>query len=214
MDAVIFDMDGVIVDSERYWQPLEEELFAETVGPGVVTPTEVTGMNIRDEYDYLEEEYGTSLSKDEFIGQYDATASQVYESDVDLMPEFERVLATVRDREVRLALASSSPIAWIRMVLDRFDLHEWFEEVVSGDELDARSKPEPDIYLHTASLLGVDPEQCVAVEDSAHGARAAKAAGMYCIGFRTDLNQNQDLSAADIVVENPSELRDVLLEAM
>ena len=113
----------------------------------------------------------------------------------------------MRSAATPVALASSSPANWIDIVLDRFDLRESFDAVVSADVLDGkRGKPEPDIYLLTASRLREDPKRCIVIEDSKNGILSARAAGMYCIGFRNGFNQEQDLSAANMLIDSYAEL--------
>lgn len=208
MNAVLFDMDGVVVDSEHYWPELEEgEIFPEVVGPDRLSAAEITGMNVEDQYEYLAERFELEVAKDEFLGLYDDAARDLYTDKVTLMAEFESLLTSIRLATDHVALVSSSPERWIELVLDRFELHDAFDEVVSADHISTQSKPSPDIYLHTASLLNVEPTECVAVEDSVHGIRAATDAGMYCLGYRTAANEGHDLSAADCVVEGANELR-------
>lgn len=207
MNAVIFDMDGVIVDSERYWQRIEERhILAEAVEAGALSASEITGMSVGDVYDYLDDRFETRVTREEFADLYDEGATELYTERVTLMDGFDRVLDSIRARGLKLALASSSPHRWIEMVTERFDLADAFDVVVSAEDIDAESKPAPDIYRHTADLLGVAPDRCIAVEDSTHGVSAAKEAGMYCIGYR-GAGGGQDLSRADVIVENAAELR-------
>lgn len=212
MVAVIFDMDGVIVDSERYWEENSEEVLADAVASDDISFSDVQGMNVADQYDHLEEHFSVSITKEEYVNRYDEKAEQIYTENVELLPGFEAVTASLLEDGVPVALASSSFRDWIQMVLDRFDLVDIFQVVVSVEDIDGRSKPAPDIYIYTAERLGADPEECVVVEDSAHGVTAAKEAGMQCVGFRTDLNQDQDLSHADTIVEGAGELREFFEE--
>lgn len=212
MQAVFFDMDGVVVDSERFWVELEEgEILPQAVADATVTADETTGMNYREIYDYLAERYEMAVEKDEWVRLYDDVAEELYGERVALMDGFPELLAALHDRGVRVGLVSSSPIDWIGWVLDRFDVRDGFDLLVSADELPVAGKPEPDVYLHAAEELGVAPEDCVVVEDSANGARAANAAGMYTIGYRNASDSEQDLSVADEVVDDPAELRERLL---
>ncbi|MFC6733159.1 HAD family phosphatase [Haladaptatus sp. DYSN1] len=209
-EAVLFDMDGVIVDSERYWiQQERDHIFPETV-EGDITPAETTGMNVEDIYDFLDAEFETLVSKAEFLGRYDTAASHIYREEVALMEGFRDLVASLRAAGVKVALVSSSKHDWIEMVLDRFDLHEAFDLVVSAEDIDGASKPEPDIFLHAASRLSVEPSACVVVEDSTHGVQAAVAAGMYCIGYAPD-SPGQNLTAADDVANGPADLKEKLL---
>jgi HAD superfamily hydrolase (TIGR01509 family) len=207
VNAVIFDMDGVIVDSERHWGDLEEGyIFLEAVDSDAVTAAEIAGMNVNDVYDYLDEKYGTVVNRQRFLGLYDEAAEELYTEKAELLPGFAALVEELRERDLEVAVASSSPPHWIQMVLDEHELEQSFDEIVSAEHIDGHSKPDPDIYLHTASLLGVEPEECVAIEDSSHGVQAAKAAGMRCIGYRTPANRNQDLSRSDVVIEGPERL--------
>lgn len=208
VDAAIFDMDGVIVDSERYWVQEQRTILATAVPDADVAPGDLRGMNVMDQYDYLADRFDVAVSKEEYFDLYDEKAAAVYTDKAALMEGFTDLLATIRDRGVKTAIASSSFRHWIRLMLDRFDLAEHFEVVVSAEDIDGRSKPAPDIYLHAAHELGVAPERCVVVEDSGHGIEAANAAAMYCIGYNVD--EEQDLSHADVVVAGPAALRDAL----
>lgn len=211
MDAVCFDMDGVIVDSERHWIPLEtERILPRAVPSGEVHASEITGMNVTHLYAYLSEQYGTAISEKEFLGLYDEVAEELYTERVTLMDGFEEFLRTLRGRGIRVALVSSSPHRWIEIVLDQFGLRSAFDAIVSAEDIDGDGKPAPDVYRYAASELGVPPDRCVAVEDSAHGVKAAIGAGMVCVGYRTDINDNQELSEATAVVEGPDALRGYL----
>jgi HAD superfamily hydrolase (TIGR01509 family) len=209
--AVLFDMDGVIVDSERYWVELEEEEIYPAVVADEVDTEETTGMNFREIYDYLDEHYETTASKEEFVERYEEAAREIYGEKVELMDGFRDVLADLRDDGRRVALVSSSPHDWIDRARDRFGLRGDFDEIVSAEEIDGKSKPEPDVYEYAAETVGVESEDAIAVEDSENGVKSAKAAGMKAVGYRNKSDANLDLSAADAVAESPGELRDVLL---
>jgi HAD superfamily hydrolase (TIGR01509 family) len=212
MDAVCFDMDGVVVDSETFWEPAERDRIYPEAVPGTdVDPAATTGMNYREIYDYLAERYAVALSREEFVALYDEVAAELYGERVELMDGLPALLEGLRDAGVAVALVSSSPHDWIGVVLDRFALREDFEAVVSAEDVDAPGKPEPFVYEHAASRIGVDPGDAVAVEDSRHGVAAAVAADMTAVGYRSASNRGVDLSAADLVVEAPDELREALL---
>lgn len=212
MVAVIFDMDGVIVDSERYWEENTEDVLEEAVASDEVSFSDVQGMNVMDQYDHITEEFTVNISKEEYFARYDEKAAEVYQEHVDLLQGFRQMLEQIRADGIPVALVSSSFRHWIQMVLDRFELDDAFSLVVSAEDIDGRSKPAPDIYIYAAEQLGVDPGECVVIEDSSHGVNAAKNAGMRCIGFRTDINAAQDLSHADIIVEGEEELQEFFRE--
>ncbi|WP_246045825.1 HAD family hydrolase [Halorussus ruber] len=210
--AVLFDMDGVIVNSERYWVEIEEEEILPSAVEGSADTSETTGMNFREIYDYLEERNEMTASKDEFVKRYEEAARDIYGEKVDLQEGFRDLVTELRESGRTVALVSSSPHDWINRMLDRFDLREAFDRVVSAEEIDGKGKPEPDVYEYAAEQVGVAPEECVAVEDSANGVESAKRAGMQAVGFRNESDDELDLSAADAVAESPEELRTILLE--
>ena len=209
MDAVCFDMDGVLVDSEDYWHPYEREQLLPLVGLEDLDLDEITGMNYREIYDYLDATYEIETDREAFLGWYEETATSIYGEEVALLDGAERLLAELRDRDVTLALVSSSPHDWIDVVLDRFDLE--FDAVVSAEGFDGPGKPEPGIYEHAAERVGVDPADAVAVEDSVHGIESASRAGMHVVGFRHGSADETDRSRADYVADSPAGLREHLL---
>jgi HAD superfamily hydrolase (TIGR01509 family) len=209
VDAVLFDMDGVLVDSERFWHAFEDEwVFAEAT-QGTPSREETTGRNYREIYDYLTETYGTTVSKEEFVRRYDEYAMEVvYGDGVTLMDGATGLFDALRER-VSVGIVSSAPQPWIAVVRDRFGLDP-LDLVLSAEDIDGPGKPEPDVYEHAAAELGVAPGECVAVEDSYNGVLAASRAGAYTVAYRTPQNQDVDHSAADEVAEGPEELRAAL----
>ncbi|MFC7213989.1 HAD family hydrolase [Saliphagus sp. GCM10025334] len=213
MRAVLFDMDGVLVDSEDYWVTLErEELLPQVVPNQDVAVAEITGMNYREIYDYLDAEYETAVSREEFLDLFEDAAETLYRDHVALLEGTYDLLDELEERDVPRAIVSSSPHDWIDVVLERFDLAGRFDAVVSAEEIDGPGKPEPDVFEYAAAELGVDPGECVVLEDSEHGIRAAARAGTTCIAYEIDAHDDVDYSPADAVVETPRELREAVLE--
>ncbi|WP_101298107.1 HAD family hydrolase [Halegenticoccus soli] len=211
MDAVLFDMDGVIVNSEDYWHEFEEAtLFPETLADARPDNDEITGMNYREIHDYLDENYELVVERAEFIDLYDRTATEIYGEKVTLMDGFPDLCEDLRDRGRAIAIVSSAPPDWIATVVDRFDLGP-LDLVLSAEDIDEPGKPQPHVYEHAAAELGREPEDCTVVEDSTNGALSAARAGAYVVGYRTETNAGTDLSAADVVVNGPEELRAELL---
>jgi HAD superfamily hydrolase (TIGR01509 family) len=201
---VIFDMDGVIVDSERHWKLLEG-FFLRSLVPawGERDQGRIIGLSLHDLYRMLVDEYGVTETRERFTALYFEMANEIYAEKVSLMEGFQDVLLRLAEQDVPVALASSSPLPWINIVLDRFALRPYFRVVISADELaDGEGKPSPTIYLLAAQRLGVAPGDCIVIEDSQNGVLSAKRAGMYCIGFRNGFNDEQDLSAADTIIHS------------
>jgi HAD superfamily hydrolase (TIGR01509 family) len=205
-------MDGVVVDSERHWVPLENDRILPRVVDGAADPSasEITGMHVADAYAYLDHKYGTTVSLTEFVAAYDDAAEVLYDDRVTLLAGFDALLDAFAASDVAVALVSSSPHHWIDRVLDRFGLHDAFDVVVSGDDVDGESKPAPDVYEHAADRLDVDPSRAVAVEDSAHGLAAARAAGMHVVGYQTASNADLEFRDAHEVAVGPARLHEVL----
>ena len=214
MSAVLFDMDGVLVDSEDYWTEFQrEEILPAAVPDEGVAVAEVTGMNYRETYDYLESEYGTAISRDRFETLFEETAREIYREHVEPLEGLDDLLAKLDSLGVTTAVVSSSPHEWIGIVLERFDLEGDFDRVVSAEEIDAPGKPEPDVFEYAASEVDVPAEECVIVEDSENGVEAAARAGAYVIAYRIDAHDDLDLSPADAIVDSPAELREAVLES-
>jgi HAD superfamily hydrolase (TIGR01509 family) len=210
MDALLFDMDGVVVDSEDYWHRAErEELLPAVLSGDQPDLDEITGMPYREIYAYLDANYETTVSEAEFVDLYDETAETVYRERVDLLDGFGEVRDAAREAGVPVGLVFSSPPTWIGYVLNRFGLE--FDLTLSDDDVAGPGKPEPRIYEAAADRLGVDAADCVAVEDSENGSLAASRAGMTVIGYRVSHNTETDLSACDVVPDGPDSLREELL---
>jgi HAD superfamily hydrolase (TIGR01509 family) len=206
MDAVIFDMDGVIVDSEIHWKTTEG-YFLQSLIPGwsMNDQDRIIGLGVHDVYSLLVSTYHLQQTKEEFLAFYQEMANEIYGHKVSLMEGFTELFSDLTKNNIPVALASSSPRSWINIMLERFSLRESFKVVVSADELAGEGKPSPAIYLLTAKRLGVSPDRCIAIEDSKNGVLAAKNAEMFCIGFRNGFNEEQDLSGADVVIHHFAE---------
>lgn len=210
MKALIFDMDGVVVNSVGYWNEIREEIIREDLGIEDVDVSELVGMNADDEYDYLAEDHTPQRSKESYVSLLEERANEIYRERVSILTDYEEILAAARESGLRLGLVSASYRTRVEMVLDRFDLEQYFDAAVAGDDITGPSKPEPAIYEHAVSLLETEPEKAVTVEDSEHGVTAAKEAGLYCIGYAH--HPGQPLEHADETVDTEAELRERLLE--
>ncbi|WP_257299484.1 HAD family phosphatase [Haloarchaeobius sp. FL176] len=203
-EAVLFDMDGVLVDSEHYWVEREErDILPWAVPDATVEPSEITGMNYREIHDYLVEHYDVAVAKEEWVARFDETAAEIYAEHAALLPGFADWLPAARG-DVPVAVVSSSPHHWIDLVRERFDLA--FDARVSAEDIDGPGKPAPDIYEYAADVVDLAPDRCVAVEDSEHGIASAVAAGCTCVGYVSGADDSLDHSAADHVVDSPEEL--------
>ena len=206
MDAVIFDMDGVIVDSEIHWKTTEGYFLQSLIPTWSVNDQDrIIGLGVLDLYLLLANTYHLQKTKEQFLEIYQEMANEIYGQKVSLMEGFTDLLNALNSKNIPVALASSSPASWINIMLERFSLRDSFKVVVSADELAGQGKPSPAIYLLTATRLGVRPDKCIAIEDSKNGVLSAKNAEMFCVGYRNGYNEEQDLSRADMIIHHFAE---------
>lgn len=179
-EAVVFDLDGVLVDSELAWDEARRQLAEETGGQWHPDATrEMMGMSSIEWSRYMHDRIGVPMTPEEISDAVVERIAALYRARLPLLPG---AIESVRSLAKRwpLAVASSSNRPVIDLVLDLAGIAEAFEATVSSEEV-GRGKPAPDVYLEAARRLGVAPERCVAIEDSANGIRAADAAGMAVI---------------------------------
>jgi HAD superfamily hydrolase (TIGR01509 family) len=204
--AVIFDMDGVLVDSERYWKQSEREITSR-LAPAwdPERSKELMGMNITQMFYFLDSELDPDVTRDEFTGMFNRLADSIYLEKVSMPPGCMELIEGLRKEGIRMAVASSSPLNWIEMVVERFGLTQ-FEALVSAEHVGHRGKPNPDIFLYAARQLGLEPGECLVIEDSENGVAAAGRAGMKCVALKNSSNEGHDLSGADMVIKGFDEL--------
>lgn len=213
IDALVFDFDGLILDTET---PEYETVAAEFAAHGLELPVEswqqiVGGADHPHWLDRLEGELGVPLPDRQLVLERRRAAHHrriaaevVLEGVVDLLDE-------AVARGVPVAVASSSPSQWVDGHLERLALRHHFAVVRCRDHV-ARAKPWPDLYLAAVEAVGARPARSVALEDSHNGSRAAKAAGLRCVVVPNGITAAQDFSHADLVVRSMAELRwDVLV---
>ncbi|MGH7791373.1 MAG: HAD family hydrolase [Thermodesulfobacteriota bacterium] len=199
--AVIFDMDGVMIDSEPLWEKTERILLGRR---GIdYNPTyrdKIVGLNQKDSGKLLRETFSLLETVEELLEERTKILLSLYEKELELVPGLLTLLNELKENGFNLALASSSPYKIIKFVLDKFSLNEFFRVVVSGDFVKL-GKPHPDIYLHTAKELGVKPWECVVIEDSINGLKSAKAASMLCIALPDKRLSPKEFEIADLMLD-------------
>ncbi|WP_338839478.1 HAD family hydrolase [Flavobacterium ginsenosidimutans] len=207
--TVIFDMDGVIVDTEpvhRYAYYLQ---FSEL---NIEVPEEMytsfTGFSTRNTFQTLKSYFPTVEQEVEDLIQRKRTIfNDAFDTkeDLYLLDGVEDLIKDLYKNGLQLILASSASKVTIDRVFTRFNLHQYFTHIVSGEDF-PQSKPNPAIFIHAASLSVAPKEECIIIEDSTNGVKAAKGAGIYCVGYRSEHSHLQDLSEADLVIDHFSEL--------
>jgi HAD superfamily hydrolase (TIGR01509 family) len=215
VEAVVFDLDGVIVDSEHVWDEVREELARERGGRWHDrAQADMMGMSSPEWSRYMHEVIGLPDAPEEINAEVVRRMEARYAAELPLIAgaiEAVRRLASA----YRLGLASSSNRTVIDSVLSASGLDELFEVTVSSEEV-PRGKPAPDVYLEAARRLGVSPERSAAVEDSANGIRSAKAAGMRVIAIpnRRYPPSAELLEVADRVLDSVKELTSGVIAGM
>jgi HAD superfamily hydrolase (TIGR01509 family) len=200
--AVVFDMDGVLVDTEHLWDEVREELTTEWGGRYTPEAQEaMMGMSSLEWSRYLHETVGLREPPETINAEVVRRMLARYEVELPVVPGAVEAVRRLDGEGFRLAVASSSNRERIDAVLRRIELAALFEATVSSEEV-ARGKPAPDVYVEAARRLDVAPEKCAAIEDSASGIRAARAAGMRVIAYpnRHYPPSAEVLSTADAVI--------------
>jgi HAD superfamily hydrolase (TIGR01509 family) len=205
--AVIFDMDGVLIDSEPLHCMADNQLLKEL---GADAPEKYldrfAGWTDDAMWKAIKRDYNIAKSISGIKElQVPIKLKLLRESGYKAITGVIELLGDIKGRRIQIAIASSSPRIFIEAVVEKIEIGQYFDLILSGEEVE-RSKPEPDIFLKAAALLKVKPSECVVVEDSQSGTIAAKKAGMLCIGYRNANSGNQDLSVADFIV---NDIRDI-----
>lgn len=207
MKAVIFDMDGVIIDSE----PIHFEVDMQTMknfGCSISKEELNKYVGTTNEYMFtdIKNKYKLNKSAEEIINyRCELVKRKVMESDLVPIEGIRDLLKNLKDKNIPAAIASSSPRDFIEVVVSKFGIEDYFSCILSGEEV-KNGKPAPDIYIETAKKLGIAPKECIVIEDSKNGVIAAKEAGMKCIGFKNINSGEQDLSKADYIVNSIVEI--------
>jgi HAD superfamily hydrolase (TIGR01509 family) len=207
IEAVVFDLDGVLVDSDHIWHEVREGLARERGGHWTDrAEPDMMGMSSTEWSQYLHDVVGLPEPPQELSDEVVRRMLDHYEVD---LPLIEGAAETVRrlSASFRLAVASSSNRKLINGVLEAAGIADRFEATVSSEEV-ARGKPSPDVYLEAAKRLALEPRECAAVEDSTNGVRAARAAGMRVLAIpnRRYPPSADALGLADEVVDSVADL--------
>jgi HAD superfamily hydrolase (TIGR01509 family) len=213
--AVIFDLDGVLVDSETAWSDARRELVEESGGTWRADATRaMMGMSSREWSRYMREKLGVPLSPEAISEAVVKRLEALYRRRLPLLPGAREAVASLAARWP-LGLASSANRPIIALVLELAGLESFFEATVSSEEV-AHGKPAPDVYLEAARRLSCEPRRCAAVEDSANGLRAAASAGMKVIAIpNAQFPPGDDaLAVADVVLCSIGALTPGLVEAL
>ena len=211
LEAVLFDMEGVIIDSEPLWSKAEQQLLARrNLRYSPQLKAAMMGLDSSEAVGFLIKHYNLQESVGDVVEERNQLIAELFRQFLRPMPHALQLVRSVRAAEIKTALASSSPKELVDLALSRLNITGLFDLILGGDQV-VRGKPAPDIYLTAARELGVSQENCLVIEDAPHGVAAAKAAGMCCLAISTSANESE-LAAADRVVRNFSEVDLALLQ--
>ncbi len=208
VQTVIFDMDGVIVDTEpvhhfAYYQHFNElniEISDEMYRSFTGNSTRNIFQKLKSQFDLQEDVEDLILRKRHLFNEAFDLKEDLY-----LIEGVEELIKDLHANGIQLIVASSASNVTINRVFTRFNLHQYFTHIVSGEDF-PKSKPHPAIFEHAASLSVAPKENCIVIEDSTNGIQAAFSAGIFCVGYDSFHSKDQDLSKANVVIRHFSEL--------
>jgi HAD superfamily hydrolase (TIGR01509 family) len=208
LQTVIFDMDGVIVDTEpvhnyayyQHFKELEIEVSSEMYAS-------FTGNSTKNVFQKIKDHFGIENDIDSLVQKKRSLFNDAFDTkeDLFLLEGVEELIKQLHQNGIQLILASSSSKLTINRVFNRFKLRSYFSHIVSGEDF-PQSKPNPDIFLEAVRLSQSKKENCIIIEDSTNGIKAAHAAGVFCVGYRSVNTKKQDYSLANLVIDRFEEL--------
>lgn len=199
-------MDGTLIDSEAYWFQAETRFLRRY--DLKFTPAHAeryTGRSLRESVGLLRDEFNLSNSIDDLLAAKTEESDLIYKQQALALPGAEELTRALRAKEYKTAIASGSSLQRIQMIVDRLRWQGLFDELVSTDHVDYRGKPDPAIYVYTAERLGLSSAECLVIEDSVNGIKAAKLAGMTCVAVPDLRWSHGDFSMADFHIESLSD---------
>jgi HAD superfamily hydrolase (TIGR01509 family) len=205
--AVVFDFDGLIIDTETPWYEAFRQIYQQYQ---VDLPLELwvkcvgTGYDQFNPFDYLEACVKQVIDKDEIRRLSAERHARLIEKE-ELRPGVKEYLEEAKDLGFKIGLASSSTREWVLSYLDRFRLTAYFDRIHTADDVE-KVKPDPELYLRTLDCFGLTCHEAVAFEDSPHGAAAAKKAGLYCVIVPNGVTENLVFAEYDLRLKSLSEL--------
>ncbi len=205
--AFIFDMDGVIIDSERAWTPYQKKFSSNLLGKRIYkkiykNPGSTVGLSVDAIYQKAVK-YGFSMDLKKYYQIYDEQAELIYTS-ATATPNIDHLIKFLRSRDFKIGLISTSRSKWIKLALKKLNFKKNdFDYILSlNDRKDLKPKPYPDGYIETMKVLGTTPKSTIILEDSNSGIKSAKASGAFTIGFKENLLPGYLQTGADFYAEN------------
>jgi HAD superfamily hydrolase (TIGR01549 family) len=208
--AVLFDVDGVLLDSEEIHYAVEAQALRAFDIPATVDmiKKQYSGSRLDVEFSEIAKKFNKTIVFEEVLKERDKLLKIALKDGFPKAPFVEEMLSDL-SKKYLLALATMGEKHFIGEEIKRSNLQQYFKVSIFGEDV-SNSKPDPEIFLKAAKLLGVKPDECIVIEDSARGIKAGKNAGMPVIARKADHNQSADLSLADYVVKDLREISKVI----
>jgi len=210
--AIIFDMDGTLVDTEPFNTEIERRQFEQNnLNISEEEHKKYLGTATETMWREISERYKLEKSVDQLIEENHAECVAYFSEldEIQVMPGLVELLKKLQMRKFPIAVASSSTPEMIDLILTKTHLKNYFNVIVSTQDV-GKSKPAPDVFYRAAQLLGIDPEKCLVIEDSKNGIAAAQNAGMNCIAFQSETADAGNHKEANAVIKNFAQLEEFL----
>lgn len=213
--AVIFDLDGTLVDSMWVWNQIDRDFLGQY---GIQVPEDMEkdleGKSFSETASYFKKRFQLTLSEAEIKESWNQMAYEAYTTKVTLKPGAKEFLELLKAHDIKMGIASSNSVELVSAVLEALHIREYFTKVVTSCEV-GRGKPFPDVYLKVSEHLGVKPEECLVFEDIPNGILAGKAAGMTAWGIedrQSEMIKRQIKAVADSYVKDYFEVMNRLVQ--
>ncbi len=209
--AIIFDMDGTIINTEGIWEQATDQFIAQKYGKITdkqkdTISSQTHGLHLKASCAIIKETLDLDTDLETIICELSLIANNVYEKGVTFIDGFPEFHAKLEAHNLKSGLATNASESTVAITKKTHNLEKFFgQHIYNVSHVNHVGKPNPAIYLHAAKALDIKPEHCIAIEDSAHGIKAAKSAGMFCIGINTSNNRN-NLKEADLIIEGYHEI--------
>ncbi len=214
--AIIFDMDGTIVDSDHIWQKVTDNLVLSkkadaTLEQLALIQEKTKGLALHGSCTIIKDVLGLEHELEHLMAEKAKMAQELYKEKVHFIEGFREFHNDVLDANLKVSIATNAGDDTLHATNSKLNLEKYFgKHMYNITHVNNVYKPAPDLYLYAAKQLGVAPEECIAIEDSAHGIRAAVAAGMFCIGINTGKNR-EALKEAHLIIDHYDEIELVKL---